>query len=81
MKNVAVLGAVLCWGCAAHYRPQRQVIVYPPGHCVEVTGFAKPCLPSKSGQGYTCDSVTIRIKPDPECNQWNGQNVIDVRTK
>jgi len=76
-----MLGAILCWGCSAHYRQQKQVIAYPPGHCVEVTGFARPCLPSKSGQGYTCDGVSIRIKSDPECNQWNGQNVISVKVR
>ena len=81
MRKSAVLGAILCLGCSAHYRPQKQAIVYPPGHCIEVTGFAKPCLPSKNGQGYTCDGVSIRIKPDPECNQWNGQNVISVKVR
>jgi len=78
-RNIVVLGAIFWWGCSAHYRPHKQVFVYPPGHCVEVVGFAKPCLPAKSGQGYTCDGVSIRIKPDPECNEWNGQNMISVR--
>ena len=75
---VAVLEfmALLATTGAAEKKP---LVMSVPPVCVDVDRFYGSCQPSQYG-GYDC-KVHMKIKPSPECNQYNTQNAIHVPTQ
>jgi hypothetical protein len=63
----------------------REKIIFVPPHCVEVTRFDKPCVHAKRQKDATvdpedisCPLVHIRIKPLPECSEFNQAAIFQV---
>lgn len=66
-------------GCAVRTKKKAPLpITYVPGHCVVADEFTQPCPEAVKREGWTCPNVHIKIKPVPECNQYNVQNVLVV---
>jgi hypothetical protein len=72
---MAALSLLAMDGSAA-VKQQSQVHFVPP-HCIEVDGFGKPCRAAKYG-GYNCEKVHIRIKPLPECREFDRQHFLEI---
>lgn len=83
-KDVARLGRIplvvvlefMALMAATGASEKKPVIISVPPVCIDVDRFYGPCPPSKYG-GNDC-KVHVKVKPNPDCNQYNTQQAIHV---
>lgn len=80
MKLTPLYAALLLMGCspAVKHNP-RTTVVLTPGRCIVITGFTEACRAKLKGLGYRCNGVELDIKPIPTCDEFNRQQVVNVR--
>jgi hypothetical protein len=74
---LTVIPALLLMGCSAGVKrkPKPHIVLVPP-YCAVITRFDKPCPPGLGD--HVCNGVHLKIKPDPDCNEYNRQQVLQV---